>query len=95
MLVLHGNPTCPAESPTLETLQGQTFQIQIYDCYWRSGEVPSHQFVVMSPVCPAYIAQPVLIKEAHERKGWVMNRFGEFYPSSVNIDMMEMYTPPC
>ncbi len=95
MLVLQGNPTCPAEAPDRETVEGHIYQIQIYDCYWRGAEQPSHQFMVVSPVCPTYIAQPIILKEARERKGWVMNRFGEFYPASVNIDMMEIHTPPC
>jgi hypothetical protein len=25
----------------------------------------------------------------------VMNRFGEFYPATTNIDMMDIYRPPC
>ena len=24
-----------------------------------------------------------------------MNRFGEFYPASVNIEMMDVYRPAC
>ena len=55
----------------------------------------SHQFVVISPVCPTYVAQPILLKEVHANKGWVMNRFGEFYPSTINIEMMDVYRPPC
>jgi hypothetical protein len=41
------------------------------------------------------VAQPILLKEVHANKGWVMNRFGEFYPSTINIEMMEVYRPPC
>ena len=95
MLVLNGNPTCPAEAPDQAMLGGQAVQVQVYNCYWRPGQAPSHQFIVVSPVCPKYVGQPVLIKEANERKGWVLNRFGEFYPASVNIDAMDVYRPPC
>ena len=94
-LVLHGNLTCGAETPSLTMIGNDQVQVQIYDCYWREQQSPSHQFVVISPVCPTYVAQPVLIKEIHERKGWVMNRFGEFYPASANIEMMDVYKPPC
>jgi len=24
-----------------------------------------------------------------------MNRFGEFYPATTNIEMMDVYRPPC
>ena len=95
MLVLNGNLTCGAEVPNQTTMGNQTVQVQIYDCYWREQQSPSHRFVVISPVCPTYVGQPVLIKEVHERKGWVMNRFGEFYPASANIEMMDVYKPPC
>lgn len=99
MLVLQGNPTCPAATPnqmTMATTKGeQVVQVQQYDCYWRGQEHPSHQFVVVSPVCAQYVAQPILIEELNERKGWVMNRFGEFYPASVSIELMDVYKPPC
>ena len=99
MLVLQGNPTCPSEvadQAIIQTLKGeQKVQVQFYDCFWRGAEQPSHRFVVVSPVCPTYIGQPIMIEEVHERKGWVMNRFGEFYPASVNMDMMDIYKPPC
>ena len=99
MLVLQGNPTCPAQIPsqtTMATTKGaQIVQVQVYDCYWRGQEIPSHHFVVVSPVCPTYVGQPILVEEVNERKGWVMNRFGEFYPASVNIDMMDVYKPAC
>ncbi len=95
MLVLNGNMTCGAEPPNQAMLDGQAVQVQVYDCYWSEREAASHQFVVISPVCPTYIAQPMLIKETHANKGWVMNRFGEFYPSTLNIEMMELYRPPC
>jgi hypothetical protein len=36
-----------------------------------------------------------ILKEVHANKGWVMNRFGEFYPSTINIEMMDVYRPPC
>ncbi|ALA59124.1 hypothetical protein [Nitrospira moscoviensis] len=99
MLVLNGNPTCPAEAPnrtTVSTTKGeQVVQIQKYDCYWRGDATPSHRFVVVSPVCSEYVAQPILIEEMNERKGWVLNRFGEFYPATVNIELMDAYKPPC
>ncbi|HEU4685363.1 MAG TPA: hypothetical protein VFS39_12740 [Nitrospira sp.] len=95
MLVLHGNLTCGAEIPKQTLMGDQKVQVQVYDCYWREQDLPSHQFVVISPVCPTYVAQPILLKEVHERKGWVMNRFGEFYPSTANIEMMDLYKPPC
>jgi hypothetical protein len=99
MLVLQGNLTCAAETPnqtTLATTKGsQLVQIQIYACYWRAEEVASHHFMVVSPICPNYVGQPILVEEVKERKGWVMNRFGEFYPASVNIDMMDVYNPTC
>lgn len=94
-LVLNGNPTCPAETPDRATMGNHIVQVQVYNCFWREQAQPSHQFVVVSPVCSTYVVQPILIKESHERKGWVLNRFGEFYPASVNIEMMEVYTPPC
>ena len=50
---------------------------------------PSHQFVVIAPVCPKYVGQPVLIKEVHANKGWVRNQFRQFYPATINIDMMD------
>lgn len=99
MLVLQGNPTCPAGTPsqsTVMTMKGvQIVQMQLYECYWRGQELPSHQFIVISPVCPTYVGQPFLVEEVNERKGWVMNRFGEFYPASVNIELMDVYKPPC
>ncbi len=95
MLVLQGNPTCPAEEPNQETIEGQPFQIDVYHCYWRGNEQPSHQFIVVSPVCPTYVAQPILVKEQHERKGWALNQFGEFHPATVNIELMDIYRPPC
>jgi hypothetical protein len=98
MLVLQGNPTCPAESPSqtmVPTTQGdQAVMVQKYDCYWRGTDAPSHQFLVVSPVCERYVGQPILLKELRERKGWVLNQFGEFYPASANIDMMDVYKPP-
>ncbi|WP_447979422.1 hypothetical protein [Candidatus Nitrospira bockiana] len=95
-LVLQGNPTC-ALQPTTETFQadGSVFQIDYYDCYWRGSGEASHQFVVWSLVCPGYVGPPVLLKERNLRKGWAMNQFGEFYPATVNIDMMEVYHPHC
>jgi hypothetical protein len=99
MLVLQGNPTCPAQVPnqiTVPTTMGaQLVQVQAYDCFWRGAELPSHRFLVVSPVCPTYVGQPILVEEMNERKGWVMNRFGEFYPASVNIEMMDVYKPAC
>jgi hypothetical protein len=95
MLVLNGNLTCGAEPPDQSTLGGQLVQVQVYHCYWSERESASHQFVVISPVCPTYVAQPVLLKEVHAHKGWVMNRFGEFYPATTNIEMMDIYRPPC
>jgi hypothetical protein len=99
MLVLQGNSTCPAKAPdhmSLPTTNGdQTVQVQQFDCYWRGEDSPSHRFIVVSPVCDGYIAQPIVVKEVNERKGWVMNRFGEFYPASVNVELMDVYKPPC
>jgi hypothetical protein len=95
MLVLNGNMTCGAEPPDQAMFGGQAVQVQVYDCYWSERATASHQFVVISPVCPTYVAQPILLKEVHANKGWVMNRFGEFYPSTINIEMMEVYRPPC
>lgn len=94
-LVLNGNLTCGAETPNQTTLGGHLVQVQVYDCYWREQRDASHQFVVISPVCPTYVAQPVLLKEVHAKKGWAMNQFGEFYPATANIDMMDVYKPPC
>ena len=94
-LVLNGNMTCGAEVPHRMMLADQAVQVQVYDCYWSEKELASHQFVVISPVCPTYVGQPILIKEVHTHKGWVLNRFGEFYPATLNIDMMEIYRPPC
>lgn len=95
MLVLNGNMTCGAETPNRTFLGNHTIQVQIYNCYWSEKEEPSHRFVVVSPVCPTYVAPPVLIKEINAHKGWVMNQFGEFYPATANIDMMDVYRPPC
>jgi hypothetical protein len=36
-----------------------------------------------------------MVKELHERKGWVQNQFGELFPAVVNNDMMDVYKPPC
>jgi hypothetical protein len=95
MLVLNGNMTCGAEIPNQTMLGDQVVQVQVFDCYWSEKDLASHQFVVISPVCPTYVAQPVIIKEIHAHKGWVMNQFGEFYPATTNIDMMDVYRPPC
>ena len=88
MLVSNGNMTCGAEIPNQTMLGDQVVQVQVFDCYWSEKELASHQFVVISPVCPTYVAQPVIIKEIHAHKGWVMSQFGEFYPATTNIDMM-------
>ena len=95
MLVLNGNMTCGAEPPDQTMFGDQTVQVQVFDCYWSERESASYRFVVISPVCPTYIAQPILLKEVHAHKGWVMNRFGEFYPATTNIEMMDVYRPPC
>ena len=95
MLVLNGNMTCGAQPPDQTMLGDLAVQVQVYDCYWGEQTGASHQFVVVSPVCPKYVAQPILLKEVHANKGWVMNRFGEFYPATLNIEMMEIYRPPC
>lgn len=95
MLVLNGNMTCGAEIPSQTLLSGQMVQLQIYDCYWGEQDHASHQFLVISPVCPTYVGAPILIKEMHAHKGWVMNRFGEFYPATMNTDMIEVHRPPC
>jgi hypothetical protein len=94
-LVLQGNPTCPAEPSEQIMVEGELFQIQVFDCYWRGAEKPSHKFVVWSPICPTYVGPPVLISERNLRKGWALNEFGEFYPATSNIDMMHVYKPRC
>jgi len=94
-LVLNGNMTCGAEVPIRTMWGDQAVQVQVYDCYWSEKELASHKFVVISPICPKYVAQPVLLKEVHANKGWAMNQFGEFYPATVNIDMMDVYRPSC
>ena len=94
-LVLNGNLTCGAEVADRTRFGDQEVQVQVYDCYWSERELASHQFIVISPICPTYVAEPVLIKEVHANKGWVMNQFGEFYPATANIDMMPLYFPRC
>jgi len=47
------------------------------------GLEEKHGALMISPVCPTYVAQP----ETY----WVMNQFGEFYPATTNIDMMDVY----
>jgi hypothetical protein len=44
-------------------LGDQAVQVQVFDCYRSERESASHQFVVISPICPTYIAQPILLKE--------------------------------
>jgi hypothetical protein len=96
ILVLQGNPTCHAQPSQQENIEGQAFQIDTYECYWREQQnTPSHQFVVLRPVCPTYVQAPVLLSERNLHKGWAMNQFGEFYPATDNIDMMEVYRPRC
>ncbi|MER3423002.1 MAG: hypothetical protein C4293_06960 [Nitrospiraceae bacterium] len=96
MLVLQGNPTCHAQPPQQVSVEGQTFQVSEYDCYWReSAQQPSRQFEVWSPVCPRYVGAPILVSERNLRKGWAMNEFGEFYPATSNVYMMHVYRPRC
>jgi hypothetical protein len=52
MLVLNGNMTCGAEPPDQTMLGDQAVQVQVFDCYWSERESASHQFVVISPICP-------------------------------------------
>ena len=68
MLVLNGNMTCGAEIPSQTLLSGQMVQLEVYGCYWGEQDHASHQFVVISPVCPTYVALPILIKEMHSHK---------------------------
>jgi hypothetical protein len=35
------------------------------------------------------------MEEVFERKGWVLNRFGQFDPATVNIEGMDIYKTPC
>jgi hypothetical protein len=56
MLVLNRNMTCGAEVPSETLLGEQIVQIQVYDCYRSEQEYASHRFVVISPVCPTYVA---------------------------------------
>jgi hypothetical protein len=47
--------TCLAETPSqamVQTTKGdEAVMVQQYDCHWRGSDRPSHQFVVVSPVC--------------------------------------------
>jgi hypothetical protein len=95
-LVLQGNPTCHPEQPAAVSINGQPYEVQTFECYWgRSDEAPSHTFEVWSPVCNGYVGQPILVSERQLHKGWVMNEFGEFYPATVDVDLMEVYRPHC
>jgi hypothetical protein len=96
MLVLNGNTTCQMHQTQDHVDNGQTYKVEFYDCYWAAEDYyPSHRFEVWSPVCPTYVAQPILIRERTQRKGWTMNQFGEFYPASEDIDRMPVYRPRC
>ncbi|MGQ0810297.1 MAG: hypothetical protein ACT4OO_03625 [Nitrospiraceae bacterium] len=94
-LVLQGNPTCLAQQPNDQMFEGQAYRIEVFDCFWRQPQAPSHTFHVWSPICPRYVGQPILLSEENLQKGWAMNQFGEFYPATVNIGMMKVYHPPC
>jgi len=95
-LVLQGNPTCHAQGPITMAINGQPYAMQIYECYWKGTDNgPSHTFEVWSPFCGSYVGQPILLKERQLRKGWVMNEFGEFYPATVDVDLMQVYRPRC
>ena len=95
-LVLYGNPTCQHAPGNEITVNGSVYAVQTYQCFWRDVEShPSHTFEVWSPVCQRYVDQPILIRERHVKAGWVMNRYGEFYPATHDVDVMEIHRPPC
>ena len=94
-LVLQGNPTCAAHPAADTIIDGQPVKVETFDCYWRGSNLPSHNFIVLSPVCPTYTGQPILLSEQNVHQGWVLNEFGEFYPATTNIDMMPVYRPHC
>jgi hypothetical protein len=41
-------------------LGDQVVQVQMFDCYWSEKELVSHQFVVISPVCPTTLLRDPL-----------------------------------
>jgi hypothetical protein len=95
-LVLYGNPTCQDVPAEITLVSGQPYVVQTFQCFWRGAENgPSHTFEVWSPICDQYVEQPILISESHVHKGWAMNRFGEFSPSTEAIDFMHLYQTRC
>jgi len=97
MLVLDGNSTCQSHLSNDLIRDGQAYRVQVFECYWggKDTDRPSRQFEVWSPICPSYVAEPILVREPVQRKGWSMNQFGEFYPATVDIDRMQVYRPSC
>jgi hypothetical protein len=95
-LVLQGNPTCHSEEPVRQSVNGHSYAVQTFDCYWKGYEFPpSHSFEVWSPDCGKYVGDPIVVKERQLHKGWVMNEFGEFYPATIDVDLMHVYRPAC
>jgi hypothetical protein len=96
MLVLDGNSTCQSELLNDRVYDGQAYRVQVFHCYWAGTEnPPSRSFEVWSPICDSYVAEPILVREPKQRKGWTMNQFGEFYPATVDIERMHVYRPRC
>lgn len=96
MLVLDGNSTCHSQLLNDQIQEGQVYRIELFDCYWGDKDAPpTRSFEVWSPVCSSYVAQPILVREPRQRKGWAMNQFGEFYPATVDIDRMQIFRPRC
>jgi hypothetical protein len=95
-LVLYGNPTCQNVPADITLVSGHPYAVQMFQCFWRGAENgPSHTFEVWPPVCDQYVEQPILISERHVHKGWAINRFGEFYPSTEDADFMHLYQTRC
>jgi hypothetical protein len=95
-LVLNANHTCLAQGEQTLLIQGQAYRVDTFQCFWKGSETtPSHTFEVWAPVCADYVEQPILIKEKHLLKGWTMNEFGQFYPATINVDLMDVYRPRC
>jgi hypothetical protein len=97
-LVLYGNPTCQPDAVNETVVNGHPYAIQTFQCFWRGADSdrrPSHTFEVWSPVCHQYVEQPVLISERHARQGWAMNKFGEFYPATHDVDLSQIHQSDC
>jgi hypothetical protein len=95
-LVFNGNSTCLAQGEHTRSIDGQAYRVDTFQCFWKGSEAtPSHTFEVWWPLCPGYVEQPILLKEDHLLKGWTMNEFGEFYPATLNVDLMEVHRPQC